>query len=229
MNVLVGVISPAPAWVMPRRVRRSAAPRFSAHTLPRRLGSRGDPPPAARGRRRLHAVRRSRHLPVGDAPAMGPEPGGRRRQPDVSRAAREPGRADERARHPRALDRRARARRHDRARPSSAARPCGAGRASMGAGGARGPRGVRTLQGQRMGIVGLGAIGGRGRAIAAPFGFRVIGDSPPRGRAAARRRRGGLAAGPLARSARAERRRRARGAAYAGDQAADRPRARSTA
>ena len=29
---------------------------------------------------------------VGDAPAVGAEPGGRRRQPDVSRAAREPGR-----------------------------------------------------------------------------------------------------------------------------------------
>ena len=53
--------------------------------------------------------------------------------------------------------------------------------ASLGAGRARGAGvDVRTLQGQRMGIVGLGAIGIEVARIAAPFGIRVIGDPPPR-------------------------------------------------
>src|SRR3954468_6524909 len=47
--------------------------------------------------------------------------------------------------------------------------------------------GARPLQGQRMGIVGLGAIGGEVARLAAPFGFRV---------SAIRRRPSAAAAGP---------------------------------
>ena len=78
-----------------------------------------------------------------------------------------------------------------------------------------------------MGIVGLGAIGIEVAKIAAPFGFRVsairrrAGEPPPDGVDAV------WTPDRLDDLLAAERRRRARRAAYAGDQAADRPRRRS--
>ena len=104
--------SSARRWVMPRafvdRLRRE----FPQHTFLEAWDRETIRRAAARGRRRVHAVRRPRRLRVGDAAALGAEPGRRRRQPDVSRAARQPRRHHQRARHPRAVDRRARARRH---------------------------------------------------------------------------------------------------------------------
>ena len=70
---------------------------------------------------------------------------------------------------------------------------------------------VRTLQGQRMGIVGLGAIGLELVKIAAPFGFRVSAIRRARRRAEAGRCRRRLAARSPSRSAGPERCRRPRG------------------
>ena len=154
MNVVIGVVSPAAAWVLPRpfvdrlRARVSRSTPSSTSGIARRCGARC-PTPTWRSPRSSIAI----CVPSLDQAALGAGAGGRRRPPAVRRARREPDRADERARRPRPRHRRARARRDaSRWRASCRSSLRRAGRAPSGRSTRSRPRGaVRTLHGRRHG------------------------------------------------------------------------------
>ncbi len=207
VNILVAIYSPFAMWNIPQGACRRAPARVSRPHVPARRQRRRGARAHRRRRRGVHGHASAHAAGRGPAPAVDPQPGGRRRRHAVSGDAREPGRHHQLARHVGVDDRGARARGHAGAVPAPAARVPAARRRASGRRTRSARKAIAPLDGARVLIVGLRGDWQRGgaslrtsRRACHRHQTASAGESPGRRRS----RRSGPAAG--ARSGRRRRR-----------------------